>query len=95
MAATCSGNNSCTGYVSRVYVTNNSVIYVSLDNHSYPGLTCNPVAGWYFTIDAGSPNFNQMYDLLLQSEVNGVPVILTADLSKGSGCHLQYVVAGN
>jgi hypothetical protein len=94
MAATCD-SNSCTGYVSRVYVTDNSVIYVSLDNHTYPHLTCNPVSGWYFTLDPGIPNFDRMYNLLLQAEVTGTPVILRANPSQGSGCHLWYVVAGD
>ena len=93
MAASCD-LNSCTGYINTLYAQQpGGDVYVNiLGQGSGPSL-CTLVSKVYFHLKVGTPGTpgsDEIYNLLLQAKVNGIPVNIRA--ANGSAdCRILYV----
>ena len=94
--ASCS-SNSCTDEIDRIYAAPGRV-YISIEDRALAGqkLSCQLVSGYYFTLLASHPSFDQIFTLLLAAKnrttAEGRNRVTIRLVDNSPICEISYVV---
>ena len=79
--------------VDRLYVTNNSVVYVGTDS-TESALNCAAVSSKYLTLDTNDTNFETLYATLLSAQLADKRVLIRI-AENSTNCKIVYITLDN
>ena len=82
-------STSCTGKVTKIYMTADGTLYVGTDGNER-SLNCTAPGGIYVSLSNTDPGKNAMYSLLLTAQTTGTPVTIRIQENSPT-CRILYV----